>query len=293
MWFKNLMLYRLTDWTETAESLSRQLARQPLQPCGGSETQRHGWLPPHEEDFVHSLSSHLWITLGTDRKLLPASVIAQQTQLRGEEFEQSRGYKPGRKQLKDIKEAVVDDLLPRAFSVQRRTHAWIHPERHWLIIDSATPARAEELLETLRKNDISFGAAPLRTRLSPVTAMTDWLVNHSLPSVFTIDRDCEWRARQDERMKVRYAHHALDSQEMRQHVQSGKDVTRLAMTWGQKISFVLDDALQLRRLAPLDILTEREATEDRGFDADFALMTVELTALLDDLIEALDGLDER
>lgn len=293
MWFKNLMLYRLTDWTETAESLSRQLARQPLQPCGGSEIQRHGWLPPHEEDFVHSWSPHLWITLGTDRKLLPASVIAQQTRLRGEEFEQSRGYKPGRKQLKDIKEAVVDELLPRAFSVQRRTHAWIHPERQWLIIDSATPARAEELLETLRKNDLSFGAVPLRTRLSPVTAMTDWLINDSLPHVFTIDRDCEWRARQDERMKVRYAHHALDSQEMRQHVQSGKDVTRLAMTWGQKISFVLDDAWQLRRLAPLDILTEREATEDRGFDSDFALMTVELTALLDDLIEALDGLDER
>ncbi len=293
MWFKNLVLYRLTQWTETADTLSRQLARQPLLPCGGGEVQRHGWLPPQNEDYVHSLSPHLWITLGTDRKLLPASVIAQQAQIRSEEFEQQRGYKPGRKQIKDIKDGVVDELLPRAFSVQRRTHAWINPEHNWMIIDSSSSARAEELLEVLRKGDVTFGATPLRTRLSPLHAMTEWLIHDSPPHGFTIDRDCEWRARQDERMKVRYAHHTLNSQEMRQHVQSGKDVTRLALTWAEKISFVLDDTLQLRRIAPLDILTEREATEDNGFDADFALMTIELTALIEDLIDALDGLDER
>lgn len=292
MWFKNLALYRLSNWAETAESLSRQLARHPLQPCGAAEAQRSGWLPPHEEDFVHVLAPHLWITLGTERKLLPASVIAQQAQQRGETFEQTRGYKPGRKQMKEIKESVIEELLPRAFSVQRRTHAWIHPERGWLIVDSANPTRAEELLETLRKGGITFSAAPLRTHLSPVSAMTDWLINDATPARFTIDRDCELRARQDERMKVRYACHALDSQEMRQHVQTGKDVIRLALTWGQKVSFVLDEALQLRRIAPLDILTQ-QASDDNPMDTDFVLMTLELTALIDDLIEALDGMDER
>ncbi len=293
MWFKNLVMYRLGNWNESAESLSRHLARQPLQPCGAGEMQRHGWIPPMEEDFAHAVPPHLWITLATEKKLLPASVISQEARLRGEAFEQTRGYKPGRKQMKDIKESVIDELMPRAFAVQRTTHAWIHPTRQWLIIDSANMNRAEELLETLRKSGLSFSANPLRTRLSPVTAMTDWLINDTLPSTFTIDRDCELRSRQDERMKVRYAHHALDGGEMRGHVQSGKDVTRLALTWGQKISFVLDEALQLRRVAPLDILLEQRQTEDATMDADFALMTLELSSLIDDLIEVLDGLDER
>ncbi|WP_297473092.1 recombination-associated protein RdgC [Ferrovum sp.] len=293
MWFKNLVLYRLGDWKDSAESLSERLSHRPLQSCTGSDLQRNGWLPPNDEDFVYTLPPHLLICLGIEKKLLPASVIAQQARQRAEEFEHTRGYKPGRKQMKDIKEEVTDELLPRAFSVQRRTHAWIDPQNHWLAVDSANPGRAEEVLETLRKCGVEFSAAPLRTRLSPVTAMTQWLVEDTLPAVFTIDQDCELRARQDERMKVRYAHHSLEGAEIRQHVQGGKEVSRLALTWGQKISFVLDEALQLRRLSPHDILSESSNAGEEAFDNDFTLMTSEFSHLIRDLVEALDGVDER
>jgi recombination associated protein RdgC len=65
------------------------------------------------------------------------------------------------------------------------------------------------------------------------------------------------------------------------------------MTWGDKISFILDDRLQLKRLDFLDVLKEsaegQADNEEERFDLDFALMTGELAHLLDDLLAALGG----
>lgn len=65
------------------------------------------------------------------------------------------------------------------------------------------------------------------------------------------------------------------------------------MTWRQRISFLLDEKMQIKRLAFLDILKEEadgqaENDEDR-FNLDFTLMSGELARLLDDLLAALGG----
>ena len=81
--------------------------------------------------------------------------------------------------------------------------------------------------------------------------------------------------------------------EIGQHIAAGKVVTRLAMTWGDKISFLLNEKLQIKRLTFLDILKEsadsQAENEDERFDLDFTLMTGEVARLLDDLLEALGG----
>ena len=70
-------------------------------------------------------------------------------------------------------------------------------------------------------------------------------------------------------------------------------VTRLAMTWGDKISFVLDDKLQIKRLSFLDILKEeadgQAENEEERFDLDFTLMTGELAKFVPELVAALGG----
>ncbi len=66
---------------------------------------------------------------------------------------------------------------------------------------------------------------------------------------------------------------------------------KLAMTWNSKISFVLHDNLQLRRIAPQDILKEPAESTEELFASDFAIMTGELSQLITDVIEALGGED--
>ena len=289
MWFRNLQIYRLRGWKATPSELDDILSRHPLEACSGASMQSIGWLQPREGAQVHSQGGQMLISLGVEKKLLPASVVNQYARARAEEIGEKQGYKPGRKQMREIKEAVAAELMPRAFSIRRSTFAWIDPEGGWLVVDSASQAKAEELLEALRKAAVEFEAALIRTRVSPASAMTAWLAGDEPPAVFSVDRDCELRSMDDERAKVRYAHHALDTDEVRRHIGAGKEVTRLAMTWDDRISFVLDDAMQLKRIAPLDILKDQADESEDAFETDFALMTGEFSRLIPDLLHALGG----
>lgn len=293
MWFKNLLVYRLTRWDVSPEILEEKLSQLSLQPCSGLEMQRPGWVPPKAdgEPFVHTLGSQMLICLGVEKKLLPTTVINQFAKVRATEAEEQQGYKPGRKQMKEIKEAVTDELLPRAFAIRRKTYAWIDPADKWLVIDAANPAKADEFVEMLIKSLDGIAFEPVKTNSSAALAMTTWLAGDYLPAAFTVDRDCELRASGEERSTVRYVRHALEAEEISKHIKSGKEVTRLAMTWNDKLSFVLHENMQLKRLAPLDFLKEQaDAIEaDDMFDTDFAIMTGELKKLLPNIIGELGG----
>jgi recombination associated protein RdgC len=93
---------------------------------------------------------------------------------------------------------------------------------------------------------------------------------------------------------VRYTRHALDTEEVAQHIALGKMPTRLALTWNDRVSFVLTEALQLKKISFQDVVFEAAATaagdgKDDNFDADVAIATGELSQLIPDLLEALGG----
>jgi len=295
MWFKNLLLYRTTGWEIRAAQLEEALARSVFQPCGNLDMESRGWVSPTGEGaaLVHSVNGQWLIALGVEQKLLPAAVINQYAQARADEIEEQQGYRPGRKQLREIRERVSDELLPRAFTQRRTTYAWIDPAGGWLVVDAASPARADALLEVLRRGIEGVPLALVKTKLSPQSAMTAWLAEDDAPAGFTIDRDCELLAPGEDKATVRYVRHPLDAAEIRKHIEDGKQATRLAMTWNDRISFVLHENLQVKRLAFLDLLKEQSEqnaeTAAEQFDADFAIMTGELSRFLSDLVDALGG----
>ena len=293
MWFKNILIYRLpSDFKITADSLQERLARKPLLPCMGLDRQSRGWVPCCNDDrLVHSANGQLLFALGTEQKLLPASVINRFAKERIEHAEAQQGYKVGRRERKAIKEAVTEELLPKAFALLRTTHAWMDTLNNRLIIHAASAARAEELLESLMKTMEDMPLRPLHTANSPISVMTDWLAGDHAPAGFTIDRELELRSTGENNSTVRYANHALEGEEILAHIRSGKRATRLGLTWNDRISFVLTEQLQIRKLQFLDIIKEESGadSEEDLFELDFALMTGELARMLDDLTEALGG----
>jgi recombination associated protein RdgC len=296
MWFRNLQIYRLGDeWNWDAARLGERLGRAAFQPCGGFDMQSRGWVPPRGEEgeLLVAVNRQWLIALGVEQKLLPGSVIRQYTQSRLDELESKQGFKPGRAQARDMREQVTAELMPRALVTRRLVYAWIDPINHWLVIDAASPAKAELVLEHLKLTLDDLPLKLLRTRSAPGTAMTGWLAGNEAPAGFSIDRDCELRAAGEEKATVRYVRHTLDGKEIGGHIAAGKAVTRLALTWHDRISFVLTEQLQVKRLAFLDVLKEEaEKQADGGddlFEANFVLMSGELAPLLADLVSALDG----
>jgi recombination associated protein RdgC len=295
MWFKNLVIYRLpADWSADADDFDRKLAHQALQPCGGFQMESRGWICPHEDGlFLHRQNRQWLLALGEEQKLLPGSVVRQEAQDRANEIARQQAHPVGRKQMRDLKAQVLNELLPRALVRRRITRAWIDSTSGWLVIDAAGEAKAEQFMEILRRTDEGFPARRLETERSPASALSQWLLQGEAPGTFSIDQDLELRAADGSKATVRYLRHSLEGKEIRDHISGGKTVVRLGLTWNDRISFVLTEQLLVKRVTFLDIL-KREADaevedDDQQFEIDFALMAGELALLLADLAKALGG----
>ncbi|NVM77036.1 recombination associated protein RdgC [Duganella sp. SG902] len=294
MWFKNLQIYRLpAPWAYTPEQLEQALASQAFTPASSNELLRQGWDKPRPNGgLVHVVNKQMLILLGTEKKLLPNTVINQVAKARAAEMEEAQGFAPGKKAMKELKERVADELLPRAFSIRSNVWTWIDPVNGWLVVDAASPAKADEVIKLLLKAVDRMPLESLRVQRSPVGVMTEWLQTDEAPAGFTVDMDTELRATGESKAAVRYVKHSLDPEEVRRHIAAGKQCTRLAMTWESKISFVLTEQLAIKGVKPLDVLDEKDAgvrNDDERFDGDFMLMTGELSKLMADVVEALGG----
>ena len=299
MWFKNLQLYRLpTPWNIDLAKFEEQLGRGPFVKCPSNQPMSRGWVSPRKDGaLVYSLGGQWLIALAVEQRLLPSSVVNEETKERAEALEAQQGYAPGRKQLKELRERITEELMPRAFTRRRSTFIWIDPQAGWCCVDAGSPSKAEEVIEQLRHCLDDFPLKMLHTQLSPTSAMTEWLAGGDIPATFTVDRDCELKAAGEEKAAVRYVRHALDGDEIggeiKAHLAAGKLPTRLALTWDDRMSFVLTEKLEIKRLAFLDLLKEEAEKSaeraDEQFDADFALMTGELSRFLPQLVAALGG----
>lgn len=294
MWFKNLCIYNLPNLSMPLEVFESLLLHHRLQSCGASEARSVGWASPRGNDlFIHNVGQQWLIALGVEERLLPTSIIRQFAADRAKAIAEAEGRQVGRREMRDIREALAIELLPRAFPRRRTTFAWIDPVNGWLMIDTSSQPKGEELLEHLRKSVDGFQARLIKTKQSPSSAMTGWIASGEAPSGFTIDQDIEMRSA--ENGVVRYVKLSLEGDDVREHIATGKVVTKLALTWNDRISFVLTENLQIKRLGFLDILKEQAETqaenEEERFDIDFTLMTGEVGAMFKALISALGGAD--
>lgn len=292
--FKNLIIYRIAaGWAASAATLEARLASARFVPCGATQEKSLGWVEPRgvaHGPLVESVAGQLLLKMMVETRVLPASVIKRKTEERVAQIEASTGRKPGRKELRDLKDEMRQTLLPMAFTKLVSNTVWIDREAGWLVIDAGSQTRADDVVSALVAVLDGFAVTLLNTRQSPAAAMAQWLTTQEPPSGFSVDRECELKAADESRAVVRYARHALDTEEVRQHVTAGKLPTRLALTWAGRVSLVLTESLQLKKLAFLEGVYEGSGAHDAdGFDADAAIATGELRKLLPDLLEALGG----
>jgi recombination associated protein RdgC len=207
-----------------------------------------------------------------------------------DKIEAKTGHKPGKKEARDIRESTLVELLPQAFTKQASILVWIDPKAKLLAIDSTSQAKIDEVMTGLIRSLDGFTVTPIQTHSAPHTAMAAWLTERVAPGRFDFDRECELKSTDEMQSIVKYSRHALDIAEIRKHIESGKVPTRLALAWNGKVSFVLTDTLQMKKIRFLDSVFKESGEEDEDrFDADAAIATGELAKLIPDLIKALGG----
>jgi recombination associated protein RdgC len=292
MLFKNLVFHRLpADWTLSAADLESALTARVLRPCGPFDMSTRGWVPvTHGGRLVHTVGRQHLVALGVDEKLLPASVVRQVAQERADVQAAEQGFPVGRKQMRDLKLRVADELRARAFTRRRVTRAWFDSVGGWFAVDASSIPRAEAVVETLSDTLGSFAPQPIETARSPQLTMASWLLR-ATPQRLSIDDELELQSADQTKSVVRYVRHPLDGKEIRGHLAAGKYPTRIGLTWNDRIAFVLTDKLQVKRLEFLDLGQEpagdAEVDAAEQFDIDFTVMAGELGALLADLTASL------
>jgi recombination associated protein RdgC len=261
--------------------------------CGASQEKSIGWVEPRGETngaLVEAVGGQLILKLMVETRTLPGSVVTRKAKERVAHIEATTGRKPGKKETRDIKDDIRLELLPMAFTKQATVVVWLDPKAQLLVIDAASQAKSDEVVTTLVKSLDGLALTLINTKVSPTAAMSEWLVSQEAPAGFSVDRECELKAADESKAVVRYSRHPLDNDEVKKHVAGGKLPTRLALTWDSRVSFVLTENLQLKKLAFLEVVFEgASAGKDDGFDTDWAIATGELRKLLPDLLAALGG----
>lgn len=301
MWFRNLLIYRLTQALEiSASELESALAGKPARPCASQEMTTYGFAPPAgkgDAPLVRDANGFWLIRCRKEEKILPSSVVNDALKEKVDEIEETQQRKVYKMERDQLKDEIVQTLLPRAFTRRKNTFAAIMPAEGLVIVDTATAKAAEDLLSTLREALGSLPVRPITTKVSPTATMTEWLrgqENNAGGDFWLCDgallRDT------DEQGSITAKHQDLTSEEIRQHLDSGKNVTKLALAWKKDLSFVLDEGLVIRSLRFDDLLQER-ALDDAGKDSDelaqadasFVLMMLTFQQFIPELLEALGG----
>jgi len=294
MFFRNLTLFRFPTTTKLDE-LDTGLAECQLKPVGPLELSSRGFISPFgrgSEEMSYNRSDATWLAVGGEDKILPGSVVNDMLNKKLSEIEAKEGRKPGGKTRKRIKDELITDLLPRAFVKPSRTDALIDMGLGVVAVDTSSRKSGENVVSEIRRALGSFPALPLNAEVAPRSVLTGWVAGEPLPEGLSLGDECELRDPIDQGAVVKVQRMELQSDEIAKHLESGKQVTRLALTLDDHVSFVLGEDLIVRKFKLLDgAVDELESTERDDLraelDARFVLMAGEFRRLFTVLEGAL------
>lgn len=237
------------------------------------------------------------LAIHAEKKILPAPVLKQALEEKIARLQAAQGRKLKKTEKDALKDEVLHTLLPRAFSKHATSFLLIDTEKRRIYV-SASGKGAEDLLALLRKALGSLPVVPLTLETPIELTLTEWVRSGSAPQGFALCNNAELKALLEDGGVIRAKKQELVSDEISVHIAAGKVVTSLNLDWQQRVQFSVNDNGILSGVKFSDELVDQNNDIDREdvaqrLDADFTLLSGELSQLVGDLIAAFGGEAKR
>ena len=298
--FKNLIIYRFTQpFTLSGMELEEQLKQKLFRSCGSQDMTTYGWVPSlgkGSKALVHENNGCLLICAAKEERILPASVITDAVEEKIDTIETEQDRQVFSKERSHIRSDTIMEFLPKAFTRQKITRAYIDKKEGWLVVNASSFKQSEDLTSCLRE---CIGSLPVTippVKNQPGSVMTQWLDSRQLPDGFTLCYACELHEPGEDGGTIIARDEDLNTDAIHQHLESGKRVSKLHIEWGDTLHGLLTDDLRFTRLKFSDLFHDQldynhADTLQQQLDADFAMMSDTLRRFLNALMKALGGME--
>jgi recombination associated protein RdgC len=292
MWFKNIQLFELDDSFDIdLEGFEEELKRFAFKTCTTHELQSKGWVAPlglEDAPLVHVNNGCWMICMRQEEKVIPASMVKEMTQERIRKMEADLGKKLRKRERDEIKDDVFDSLVSRALTKSAQTFAYLDTINDWLIIDSASQKKADDLIALLRR---TLGQLKLRQPdLQTISSvLTHWVVDNDYPAELVIEDHCQIKDL-EEGGSINCKKQNLLSDEIQSLFDGPREVVQLALSWRDQVAFQLTADFIIKSIKFLEIVQDQandiaSETQQERFDADFSVMLMTNRELLERLLK--------
>lgn len=294
--FKNALVYRLNrNLPFVAAELQEQMEHFRFTPTGAQDMSKSGWVSPlvdGSDSLVHEVNGQLLLKIRKEEKLMPEAVLKKAVAEKVAKLESERGEKTKKAERDSLKDEVLHEMLPRAFTRDSFTQIWVDTKSGLITVDASSAKKAEDALALLRKSLGSLPVKPVAYMNGISPTLTAWLKGAHGRGDFSIGSRATLHGVDSEVVSVKDID--LQGEDVMAHIDSGMFVNSLDLSWQDKVTFRLSADGSIKQIKVLDILTEKladAAGESEAAESDFIIFTEEFAAMLSHLASVMGGED--
>ena len=296
IWFKNAIIYQIDNNDNNAllnrDRLEAAVKSVPFTACGSLDTEKMGWVSPYNDknqnDFIIDVQGQLLLRIKKETKVLPSPVIKQALLEKIDKQEQALSRRLTKNEKATLKDEVMIDLTPRAFSKYTHCWVWIDTVNKRIIFDASSFKQAEDILAILRKEMGALALTPLSIEKPLEQIMTIWVREKLKFAPFILGDQAELKDPLECNGVINCKNQEITSAEMSVHFDSGKWVTKLKIIDERGVSYVLHSNFTFKQIRfDPNILDENEYIpveyKTARVEADFFLMSKTLSNSINDI----------
>lgn len=290
MFFKNLIIYTMQDNSNIDQINNELLQNIAFVPCGPTDFIRKGFVSPIDNDeLMLTISEHSLLKVRTESKILPSSVINKKMADKVEQQEQKLQRKLKKSERLSLKDELMIDLLPQAFTKDQYTYVWINHQDNFVAVSSSSFKNAEDVLALLRSVLGRLAITPLSSETPADKVFTNWLREDKAAENFMIHNDALLVDPVDTG-KIKLTKEDLTTDAVKNYLDAGRTVESISLVYKEQTMFVINTSFVFSKIGySAEMLDKNDdftpEEKRRRTEADFLLVAEELSSLISDLMK--------